>query len=203
MRLALLACVLLSLALPGCGASSNKLSTQNDELRRSNMDLERAVDQLGEQLAMRERELAAMRAAEGGGPVEGVDGPRLAGIELDRLTGLLPTGAVAGDGSGVAELRVYLRPVDQDGRIITVAGTARLRLIHTPAQGDPVALVDKEYDADQFHAAYRDGITGTHYTLEAQVPADTQITGGLTVHVALTDVVTGRVYTVERVVVLR
>ncbi|MFI4862269.1 MAG: hypothetical protein ACIAXF_16515 [Phycisphaerales bacterium JB063] len=199
MKQACFICLLGLAVLPGCGATPNKLSSQNDELRRSNMELERAVDELSEQLAMRERELAAMRAADGQSPVDGVEAPRLAGIELDRLTGVLPS---ADDTTGGRELRVYLRPVDQDGRLITVAGSARLRLVYTPAEGDPVTLVDQRYDTDQFHAAYRDGITGTHYTLEANLSAESIEQGAATLHVALTDAATGRVYTAQRVVAL-
>jgi len=198
MKPILLACVLVSLMLPGCGASSGKLSAQNDELRQSNLELERALDDLNQQLALREQELAAIRAAEGGGPVDGVEAPRLAGIELDRLTGVLPA---AGDAPGGRELRVYLRPVDQDGRVMTVVGTARVRLIHTPADGEPTTLLDTAYDADALHAAYRDSITGVHYTLKATLPDDAPASS--TLHVTLTDAATGRVYTAERVVALR
>ncbi|MEM9416245.1 MAG: hypothetical protein AAGA29_12330 [Planctomycetota bacterium] len=190
--------LLLTLALPGCGASPGRLSAQNDELRRSNMELERAVDELSEQLALREQELVAMRAAEGGDPVDGVEVPRLVGIELDRLTGVLPASADA----QAYELRAYVRPVDQDGRVMTVAGTARVRLVQTPADGDPMTLIDTAFNAEQWHAAYRDGITGTHYTFKTELPRDVFEHGGLTLHVALTDGATGRVYTAERVVAL-
>ena len=193
--------VAVLLTLPGCGASKSKLSTQNDELRRSNLELGRAVDDLNQQLAQRERELSAMHG-QAGGSMEGVDAPRLAGIELDRLTGVLPPEA----GEENAQLRVYLRPVDQDGRVMTVAGTARVRLIYTPADGAPITLVDADYDADRLHAAYRDGITGTHYTLKESflAPLDDAIASPLTatLHVALTDAATGRVYAAERVVAL-
>ena len=195
-----LACVLTLLAVPGCGASSKTLSNQNDELRQSNLERERALDDLGEQLALREQELATIRAAEGSQPIDGVEPRRLAGIELDRLTGVLPGADAEGAGK---ELRVYLRPSDQDGRVMTVAGTVRVRLIHTPADGEPQTLLDTTYDAELLHAAYRDSITGVHYTLKATLPGDAPPSGGATLHVALTDSATGRVYMVERVIALR
>lgn len=196
--LALVAVALLT-ALPGCQASKRDLSAQNDELRRSNLDLERAVEDLNEQLARRERELAAANGQDPGGPVDGVTPPRLAGIELDRLTGVLP----GDEPGGPRELRVYLRPVDQDGRIVSAAGGARVRLIHTPADGGPAVLVDERYSPEQFHATYRDGITGTHYTLKARVPEGVAEADTAVLHVAFTDAVTGRVYTAERVVALQ
>ena len=197
MKQAALACIAVLVALPGCGATSRDLSAQNDELRRSNLELERAVADLSEQLALRESELAAANGQADAQPIAGVTPPRLAGIELDRLTGVLPSATP----DAPAELRVYLRPIDQDGRVITAAGEARVRLIQTPADGDPAVLLDQRYDAHQLHASYRDGITGTHYTLKATVPVSA--TGSAMLHVSFTDSATGRAYSAERVVNLR
>lgn len=193
------------LALPACGPSARNLSAQNDGLRQSNFDLERAVHELNDKLLLREQELAALRRQGGAEPIDGVDTPRLAGIELDRLTGVLPAAPPEAGGAASAEnarreLRVYLRPIDQDGRVMTAAGTARVRLIHTPADGEPRTLLDRQYDADAFHASYRDGVTGTHYTLRATLASE--VPEIVNLHVTFTDAATGRTYTTERVVSL-
>jgi hypothetical protein len=197
MKQACLLTLFLMLVLPGCGATSRDLSAQNDELRQSNLELERAVADLNEQLARRERELAAAQGRPDAQPIDGVTPPRLAGIELDRLTGVLPSATL----DAPAELRVYLRPIDQDGRVTTAAGEARVRLIQTPSDGDPAVLLDQRYTPEQFHASYRDGITGTHYTLKATLPA--AAAGSATLHVSFTDSATGRAYTAERTITLR
>ena len=187
----------LCLMLSGCGATDRVLSSQNDELRRANLELERAVDDLTVRLSQREQELATAHGQAGVPGPDGVHPPRLAGIEFGRLTGVLPRES----SGGPAELRVYLRPIDQDGRLMTAAGEARVRLVHTPAQGSPVVLLDERHGPEVWHAAYRDGMTGTHYTLKATLPETEAPTALL--HVSLTDAATGRVWTAERVVGLR
>lgn len=185
------------LLLPACG-TQRSFDNENDKLRAERLELQQEVDALQKQLALREEELRATRQQidEGTGPVEGADPPRLAGIVLGLYSGPID---LDGDAKYDA-LRVYVRPVDQHSRQITASASARVRLIVTPADGDPETILDRTYDADAFHAAYRDGVTGTHYTLAADLPADPPASA--TLHVTLTDAATGRAFMTEKQVTL-
>jgi hypothetical protein len=193
----LLACLFLS--LPGCG-NQRSFANENDKLRAERLELKEAIEQLQEQLALREGELRAVREQmdEGAGPVDGAQPPRLAGLVLGNYSGPIDT-----DGDKrYDQLRAYVRPVDQHGRQITAQGEARLRLLVVPAGDDaePRAVLDQSFDAERFHAAYRDGITGTHYTLSAELPADPPTTAIM--RIDFTDAATGLRYFADKRVTL-
>lgn len=191
-------CLLLVtlLCLPAC--SKRSFTNENDVLRAERLELQNAVAELNAKLGLREGELRALREQADGTaqPIEGVEPPRLAGLVLGMYSGAIDT-----DGDGVYDaLRVYARPVDQDGRQVTAAGKASVRLIATPDTGEPVTLLDRQYSAEQFHKAYRSGVTGTHYTLKAELPADPPTKA--TLLVTLTDAVTGRPFAAQKEIVL-
>jgi len=183
--------------LPAC-ASRGSAERENTRLRTEGLNRERYVDQLETALALREGELLALREQmeTSAQPTEGVDPPRVAGIVLGRYTG-----AMDSDGDGRYDaLRAYVRPVDQSSRQIPAEGTARMRLIATPPDGDPRTLVDVTYSLEEFRASYRDGLTGSHYTLSADLPRDVPTTA--TLHITLTDAATGRRYVAQKPVLL-
>lgn len=191
--LLLLLCVLLA----AC-ANQQSFENENDKLRAERLSLQQQIDELQNKLALREGELEATRGQleDPLPPVEGVDPPRLAGIVLG-----LYSGPIDMDGDAKYDgLRVYVRPVDQHSRQITATGTARVRLIVTPAEGEPTTLLDETYEPDAFHAAYRSGVTGTHYTLKADFPDDPPTNA--TLHVSLTDAITGKVFKAQKEVML-
>ena len=193
-------CLLLLLAtslLTACG-SQQSFQNENDKLRAERLTLQQQIEALQNKLALREGELQATREQldDPLPKIEGVEPPRLAGIVLGLYSGPID---MDGDARFDA-LRVYVRPVDQHSRQITAQGIARVRLIVTPADGEPTTLLDQTYDPEQFHAAYRDGVTGTHYTLKADLPAD--LPPQATLHVSLTDAVTGKVLKAKKDVVL-
>ena len=183
--------------LVACGGPKN-YTNENDKLRAERMSLQQQIDELQDKLAQREGELRATRDQLNDPlpPVDGVDPPRLAGIVLGLYSGPIDL-----DGDTVYDaLRVYVRPVDQHSRQITATGTARVRLITAPAEGEPKTILDQAYDPEAFHAAYRSGVTGTHYTLKADLPEDRPTNA--TLHVSLTDATTGRVFKAQKEVTL-
>lgn len=189
--------ILACLSLTGCGQQKS-FANENDKLRAERLTLQQQIDELQNKLALREGELQATRRQleDPLPPVQGVDPPRLAGIVLGMYSGPIDL-----DGDAVYDaLRVYVRPVDQHSRQVTAEGKARVRLIATPAGGDPSTLLDVVYEPSVFHAAYRSGVTGTHYTLKADLPADPPTQA--TLHVSLTDAATGRVFTAQKQVTL-
>jgi len=186
------------LLLPAC--TNRSLSKENDKLRAQRQDLQQQIASLQEKITLREGELKAVRQqlSEGATPITGVQTPRLAGIVLGLYTGPID---LDGDAKFDA-LRVYVRPVDQHGRQITAEGTAKITLVSLPADGSAVGtvLLEKTFDTDAFHQSYRSGVTGTHYTLAADLPQDPPLTAKL--HISLTDAATGRSYTAEKQVTL-
>lgn len=183
--------------LPACGRQRS-YSNENDKLRAQNLKLEQMQDELLVKLKQREEELKAMRVQvnNGAAPIDGAEPPRLAGILLGRYSGPIDL-----DGDAVNDgLRIYVRPIDQHSRQVSAAGSARVRLVVTLADAEPTTLVDQRYSAEEFHDAYRDGITGTHYTLAADLPKD--LPAKATLYVSLKDAATGRVFTAEKPVVL-
>lgn len=159
--------MLFALTAAAC-ASPRELGRQNDELRKQNLQLNRQLELLQASITLRESELRAMREQINGEPPADIDPPRIAGIVIGRYSGGID---LDGD-ARPDELRIYLRPVDPQGRFMSAAGSARVRLIHTPPDSDPVTLLDVAYAPPAFDASYRSGFTGTHYTLTAKLPDD-------------------------------
>lgn len=187
-------CLLLVglLCLPGCGGRSYE--NENDKLRAQRAELQAQISELQSRVALREGELRAIREQvdEGGQPIDGVEPPRLAGLVLGMYSGPIDS-----DGDGRYDaLRVYARPVDQHGRQVTAEGSCRVRLLSIPAEGEPITLLDVRFTAEEFHDAYRSGITGTHYTLKSNLPAGLPTQAKL--YVTLTDAATGRSYAAEK-----
>ena len=191
-------CLLLltALLLTGC-ASPRELSRQNDALRRQNLQLNQQLELMQASLALRESELEAMQQQVNGEPLADIDPPRIAGIVVGRYSGGIDLTA---DGRP-DELRLYLRPVDQQGRFMSAAGSARVRLIHTPPDADPVTLVDAAYDPPAFDASYRTGFTGTHYTLTAKLPDD--LPAEALLQVTFNEAGRGLTFTAQRVLSLQ
>lgn len=188
------------LSLTACTNARN-YTNENDQLRAERLELKSTIETLETRLAQREAEVKAIREQIGetqptAVEVQGVEPPRLAGLVLGMYSGPID---LDGDRRYDA-IRAYVRPVDQHGRQITAVGTARLQLIAMQTADQPITLVDQQYDAQTFHKAYRSGITGTHYTLAADLPDDPPTTA--TLLVTLTDAETGRRYAAEKKVQL-
>lgn len=195
----LIACLCLSaaVALPGCGVRN--FENENDRLRAVNLKLERELDELQTQLQLRTREIEAARQQLSGEtqPIDGAHPPQVTTLALDRYTG-----AVDSDGDGIDDVvRIYVRPLDGQGRFLPVAGQVTVRLVTITETDPPAVLAERTYSPAQWDQAYRTGFTGTHYTLEIELPqplpdAITQAT----LHVTLTEGVTGVKLTQQRVV---
>lgn len=187
------------LLLTGCQSRKTFLN-QNDELRAERQRLTQRVEELEQQLTLRESELAALKTAERASPIPGVEPARIVGIILGSYSGGIDT---TRDGKP-DQMRVYLRPVDRDGRFMAAAGSARLRLIHTPADGQPTTLLDKTWDPAGFRGTYRSGFTGTHYTLAALLEdiLPDPIPQQITLQVDFTEA-SGQTYTAQRPIDLR
>ena len=150
----------------GCGPK-NYLN-ENDKLRRQNMALKREIDELKDKLERRSGQLKVLkRRYEAPSATQpGLSEPTLSKIELGQYSGPIDT-----DGDGTDDtLRLYLRTLDQKGRMMPVVAKARLRVVHIPDKGEPKELTSQTFDEQSFSDAYRSSFTGQHYTLETKLP---------------------------------
>ncbi|MCC6579776.1 MAG: hypothetical protein IT440_04995 [Phycisphaeraceae bacterium] len=192
---------MLAALLGACGPSSSLLSKQNDELRKQNLDLERQVTGLQEAMRRREAEVRSLEAKAQVAPaIEGADVPRLAEIRFGRYTNAVDTSK---DGRDDA-LRLYLLTQDQQGHFLPVAAKLAVQAaVLIPGQ-EPRVVVDAAIAPEQFHAAYRSGITGTHYTFDLPLPKDgLEGATSLAVKAVLTDAATGGTFETQIALPLR
>lgn len=174
--------------LAGCQIGPRNFLNENDRLREENLKLSREVEELQAQLDLRLGEIATLRqqsqVAATQPALQGAQPPVLAKLALDRLSGPVDT-----DGDGQNDLiRIYLTPLDQQGRLLPVAGAAHLQAVAIPAEGEPFVVADRQYDAKAFDDAWRSNFTGSHYTLELSLPNPLpQEVGELTVKITLTE----------------
>lgn len=179
--------------LPGCikgriGGTMEADAVIN-ELRQSNLDLQRQVQELQKTLEDRLAHIDTLnQQLKGAQPVAGTDVPRAVAISFDRFSGAVDT-----DGDQRDDLlRLYVKPHDQRGRLIPVAGVASIQVVAIRPRQEPVQVARLEVDAAQWEQAYRSGITGTHYTLELPLPRPLPAkVSELTVQVVVTDGATG------------
>ncbi len=185
--------------LAGCAGPRN-FENENDRLRRENMELKTAVEELNTKLASRlqqigtlETALAPQRARVPG--VEPGDIPLAVSLRFGMYTGPVDT-----DGDGRDDLiRLYFQPLDQKQRFIPVAAAAQVQVVVITPGAEPRVLADKAFATDDLDRTYRTGVTGTHYTLEVPLPGDIpDDVREVTAKVALTDASTGRVLTIQQ-----
>ncbi len=195
--------LVLALLLPACGPKN--FTNQNDELRRSNLELNREVEALEKKLALRTDEVQALHqqlngSATGSATQPGVAQPTLARVEIGRYSG-----PVDADGDGHDDLiRLYLRTLDGQGRMFPLPATALVGLLEISDHDAPRLLASSAWDQKEFDASYREGFTGTHYTLELPLPPrpDRPIPDAL-IRVSVTDARTGTNVTVQQTYPLR
>ncbi|MBM4107860.1 MAG: hypothetical protein FJ255_03470 [Phycisphaerae bacterium] len=194
MRAAMVLCV-ACLPLLGCRVGGGGIEAENDRLRRERHDL-------GERVAALETERDELRAkvhelnlARGAGlDADALDAlPRVAALEIDGLSGLVPP-EPSRDAERVA---VYVRTLDGRRRFTQGVGTLTVRCELLPPVGGPgpARSASRTLSAGQVREAYRSGIAGTHYTVEVPlaVPSSDR-RGTLVVRAELRDALTGAVH---------
>ena len=152
--------------LTACTAGPRNFANDNDRLREENLRLQRRVLSLDSQLQNAQQQIGHLqrhadrtpRTTPDGQPV---DAPRLTSLKFDRLSGILDT-----DSDGTADhARLYVRTLDQHGRFIPVAARASAQVVSINPGHPPTVLGETALTAQEMDAAYRSGITGTHYTI--------------------------------------
>ncbi|MFW6060151.1 MAG: hypothetical protein ACODAQ_08210 [Phycisphaeraceae bacterium] len=203
-RVARAAALLLSVSallvvVVGCRIGEPRnFSNENDRLRRANLELQREVEQLQDQLQQRLAQIETLQQraeAETPAPMPGAETPMLSDLAFGRYSGGLDP-----DDDGVDEqLRLYLKPLDQKGRVLPVAGRARVQAIAIPAEGEPQVIAERTYEPPAFDDAWRSTFTGRHYTLELDLPDDLPADlNEITARVTFTQADTGADFTAQK-----
>jgi len=181
--------------LSACGG--NYLN-ENDTLRRRVLELETQNTQLAQRVDGLETQLKIEQRAEGLDLPEGVHPPRTVALHLDAYTGPIDKNR---DGKP-DHLRFYVIPRDADQRFVPTLGELSISVVATPAGGAAQTLVRKTFDIKTFHAAYRSGLTGSHYTLDVPIDPATVPEGveQLSLKASLHDALTGHRHEAGRMI---
>ncbi|MEM1107760.1 MAG: hypothetical protein AAGH99_03625 [Planctomycetota bacterium] len=167
------------------------MSQHNDELRRDNQELRRQIDETQRRLAGLESELRVHRSqATPNAALPNTVVPVFTGLEFGRYSGPVDT-----DHDGIDdEVRLYLKPTDQLGRMLVVAGRAKVQLIEVAGE-EPTVLAERIWEPAEWDTAYRSGFTGDYYALTLPLPSriETAGTRTLTVYAELTEASIGTV----------
>ncbi len=184
--------------LPGC--KNRELSSQADDLRRRVLELENE----NKAHRLREAELRAELEREAARPDElpaeiRANMPRVAAISLNRLSHARDT-----DDDGRREsLMLYIEPKDGRGRFVQMVGHLSVHALLVPPDDDAMTLARVRLAPEALRAAYRSGVTGTHYLVELalELPDGESIDSCL-VRVQFDDGLTGRTHETERTISL-
>ena len=197
-----------SLLLASCGplhvGGSSTASEQNDLLRREVQQLERDKIELEKELENRLAQVKVLQQ-EMGNPVDGesddaAERPMLSGLDFARYSGPVDTDNDGNDD----ELRLYLRTVDQQGRMMPVAASARVRVVAVPLEGEPRVVMEKSYTPAELDGLFRSSFTGDYYSLEIDLPDPLPVASKkVLAKVFLTQTHTGRELEVEHPFAIR
>lgn len=191
-----MSCVCVVAVMSGCsatvGGDGRSLSQHNDDLRRSNQELRKQLDQTQVKIVLLEGELKSHRdraASDAPGAVPpGAVVPVLSGLEFARYTGPIDTDRDGADD----EVRLFLRPLDQRGRMLVVAGRVNVQVVELRADAQPRVIVDRTFSPAELDGAYRTGLTGDHFSLVLPLSAgDAGDAEQVTVRATLTEAGTG------------
>ena len=180
----------------GCGGPRNYLN-DNDRLRAANAQLRDQVESLTQRVQQLEQSLidAQREATAAAGPLpEDVAVPVCTHLEIGRFSGAADTN---GDGADDA-VRIYLRTLDTQSRFVQTIAEVRVTIAAIPPGEEAVTVGTIAFEPVQFDAAYRSGMTGTHYTLLC--PLNQAVPEGMdsvTARLSLHDLRTGRTLRVE------
>lgn len=159
-------CGMMMLSLSACGSSNQRVSTENDNLRRDNMQLKREIDRLHASVKAQADKLQALESSTTPPADPNAEIPQVTFVKFGRYSTALDQ-----DSDGHDDIiRLYVLTLDQSKRFIPVAGHAVVQVDHIVAGQNPVTLAKRDFDAKAIDDAYRSNITGTHYTLDIPLP---------------------------------
>lgn len=189
--------VLLSvLPLLGCGSppSGDGSSERIARLQKERLELQREIErleQLTERLQGQVDTLAGLPEA-----VEKNYLYHLKQVKLSKYTGLYDQ-----SGDNVADtLRVYLKPVDQDGDIVKAAGLVDVQLWNLEGSAQDAMIGQWRVEPPALRALWYASLLTINYRLEFELPsAAIAVASPLTVKMQFTDMLTGKVFVQQRI----
>jgi hypothetical protein len=194
------ACLLwfASVAL-GCQAGGATFLTEDDDIRRENLEMRRQAERSAEQIKLLTNQIKSLEQRVENRPriagVAATEVPRVTEVRFDRYSGLIDT-----NNDGVDDaVRIYLLTLDQQGRFMPAIGRVAVQVVAVQAEESVLVIAQQTIEPDPFDQAYRSGITGSHYTLEFPLTASAPDgVKQVTVTLDFTDADTGAVLNCEK-----
>lgn len=195
----LTAWITLAFALSGCG--QRHFANESDVLRARVLELETEAAALEKRIAELEAELSASAAPDPRPPEIIANTPHVTGISIGRLSHLRDT-----DEDGTPDmLIVYIDSTDGRGRFVQLVGHLTVHAALLPARAEARTIGRRLLAPGEVRAAYRSGVTGTHYTIEVPVslPEDAGEFAECDVRATYDDGRTGKRFEAHRAISLR
>lgn len=188
----LLACVF------GCdngGAKTSPLVDQIERLTRERAELQRQVEQTKSENEELQKQVDMLKSLP-----EGVKGENLYSLQRAKVTNY--TDLYDKDKDGKKEkLIVYIQPVDNSGDVIKATGTADVQLWDLSRDGGEAQLAHWQVAPEELKKLWFAGVLFSNYRLTFDVADKVKdVTEPLTVKVAFTDYLSGKVFHEQRVI---
>ena len=115
-------------------------------------------------------------------------------IELGRYTGGVDRDGRPGDDS----IRIFLRPIDQDGSVLKAAGEATVELYDLAAAPGEKLVGKRSWSVGELRKQWASGFISYHYSLECPWAAGPPAHDEITVRVTFVDYLTGKTFTAQK-----
>ncbi|MBN2136521.1 MAG: hypothetical protein JW720_01820 [Sedimentisphaerales bacterium] len=183
--------------LAGCGGSDKCVGFQDEvqALTDEKAELEKQLEQTEAENAELEKRMKVLAALPG--DVKGESLYRIEQVTITSLTNLYDK-----DKDGKKEkLIVYLQPLDQDGDLVKAAGAVDVELWDLDNADGEAKLGDWQVTPEELRKLWFSAIMGTNYRLTFDVGERVKdVSEPLTVKVAFTDYLTGKVFKEQMVI---
>lgn len=170
-------CVMLG-TLGGCRIAA---PSQADNTRQENAALKERVAQLEARTSELEAKLAARAPSADAAEIAKAT-PVIAGIEIDLFSGF----GAADPAGKPRRFSVYVKPFDGRRRFVQAVGTLLIEI----RAADGTVIASRSLSVAEVREAYRSQVTGTYYTIEAEVP-ENRVGDVVSVRAVLQDLLTG------------
>lgn len=171
----------------GCVENSRHVATSDQAIKKLSQDNLR----LRAKLAERDRQIDTLQ--------------KLGDKRLDELFYVKRislgrhTGAVDLDGKeGIDGIKVYLKPIDQDGSVIKAAGSVTVQLFDLASKKDSNLIATHNFSTEQVAKTWSSGFLAYHYSLECPWRDAPPEGNHITVRVTFTEYLTGKSFTAQK-----
>ena len=182
------------LTAPGCAVPKEKYdrtATQLTEAREALRKLQGDRDGLQAVVIDQQKQIRVLQRL-GEGRMEKLFHVRR--IALGRYTGGADLDGVEGDDG----IKVYLRPIDQEGSVVKAAGEVRIGLFDLAADPQDNLIGEYEFTVEQVSKQWSGGFMAYHFSFECPWKLAPPAHDEITVRVQFTDYLTGKVFTAQK-----